>query len=526
MGEGHRPVRFRRLASGLAGTLLSLAAFALLNAPNAVDAAFANPYGFSIWGYQNRVTASGVKWARLQREWYSIETAPGVYDFSGLDQDVAAANAAGVHVTVPIQDAPGFRKTQVCNGVNLFPGPSEVATFAGILANRYNGHNGHGYVDSFEIGNEEWDNYWGGSWSTTLPCRSANYYGPVLKAGYQAIKAQSPSALVGMFGLWWLNTSHIQSYITWLYQNGYGPYMDFANFHYYSGGDPSVTNGDVPSYQLEWQTIHNVMATYGDGAKGIWCTEVGWAISSVNQGGNAVVTTAQQSQYLHWVLDDSRTSNVMRRVFIYTISDTGYDGMNIYPPSGPLPSYTMLEGYMAQYPSWGASAPTPTPTPAPTPVPTPTPTPVPTAAPTPVPTAAPTPAPSATPTPAPSGTPIYFPTPSPTRAAAHPSSAPGHSSPPAAKGGATTTVTKPSATSGLTALKASTAPSLPDPASVTEIQNHGVLNLGHLLTVTTAVAGAAALVLVLWFALSGLVWAVLRVLTMLSVARRRQATGF
>ena len=67
----------------------------------------ANPYGFSVWGYQSRIAASGVKWVRLQRDWSTIETSPGVYNFSGLDADVAAATAAGVHATVPIQAAPG-----------------------------------------------------------------------------------------------------------------------------------------------------------------------------------------------------------------------------------------------------------------------------------------------------------------------------------------------------------------------------------------------------------------------------------
>ena len=343
----------------------------------------ANPYGFSVWGYQSRITTSGVKWVRLQRDWSTIETAPGVYDFGGLDGDVAAAAAAGVHVTVPVQDAPSFHKTQVCNGVNLFPGPAEISTFAGVLAARYNGRNGHGYVDSFEIGNEEWDGYWGGSWANTLPCRAANYYGPVLKAGYTAVKAQSPTAVVGMFGLWWANTPHIQSYMTWLYQNGYGPYMDFANFHYYTGADPSVTNGDTPSYDLEWRTIRAVQASYNDGSKPVWCTEVGWAVSSVSQPG-PIVSLAQQAQYLRYVLDSSRTSSVIQRVFIYMISDTGSDGMNIFPPTGPLPSYAMLQTYIAQYPTWGALAPLPVPSPtaAPSPAPTPSPTPIPTPSPT------------------------------------------------------------------------------------------------------------------------------------------------
>src|SRR5439155_441115 len=71
----------------------------------------ANPYGFSVWGYQSRITTSGVKWVRLQRDWSTIETAPGVYDFGGLDADVAAAAAAGVHVTVPFS-RPATRRSR------------------------------------------------------------------------------------------------------------------------------------------------------------------------------------------------------------------------------------------------------------------------------------------------------------------------------------------------------------------------------------------------------------------------------
>jgi hypothetical protein len=354
-----------------------------------VRAAASSPYGFTppVPPDQAKLNASHVGWVRQGLDWSSIETSPGVYNFGTLDQAVAQENAAGVQISVVIQDAPGFRKTQACNGVSLFPGPNEMGTFAAVLSARYNGNNGHGYAQSFEIGNEEWDNYWGGSWSATTPCRTADWYGPVLKAGYQAIKANSPNALVGMTGLWWESTSHIQGYMTWLYQNGYGAYMDFANFHYYTGGDPSITNGDIPSYAAEWQTIHNVMAAYNDGAKPIWCTEVGWAVNSNGQPG-AVVTLAQQSQYLQYVLDNSRTSGVVQRVFIYTLMDND-DGMNLWPTTGPLPSYNMLEAYIAQYPTWGAPSVAPTPSPTPTPTASPTPTPAPTPSPSPTPSPVP-----------------------------------------------------------------------------------------------------------------------------------------
>jgi len=336
------------LAACVLFTMMALSGIGSMQPASAATGGIA--YGFTapVPPDQAKLNASHVGWVRQGLDWSSIETSPGVYDFRTLDRAVAQENAAGVQITVPLQDAPGFRKTQVCNGVSLFPGPSEMSTFASVLASRYNGQNGHGYVQSFEIGNEEWDGYWGGSWDNTAACRTANWYGPVLKAGYQAIKASSPNALVGMYGLWWQNSNHIVSYMSWLYQNGYGRFMDFANFHYYSGGDPSVSTPDVPSYTGEWQMIHGVMAAHGDGGKPIWCTEVGWAVNSNGQPG-PLVNPAQQSQYLQQILDSSRTSGVVQAVFIYTLMDN-YDGMNIWPPTGPLPAYNMLVSYIGRYP--------------------------------------------------------------------------------------------------------------------------------------------------------------------------------
>lgn len=356
-----------------------------------------NPYGFSVWGWQTRASASGVKWVRDQRDWKSIETSPGVYSWSGLDADVAAANAASVRLDFPVQDAPGWDLSIACDpslpGIAILPGASQVATFAGAVAQRYNGQNGHGYIDSIEIGNEEWDNYWNGSWTNSTPCRQASLYGPVLQAGYRAVKAQSPTTLVGMTGLWWLDMTHFQSYLTWLYQNGYGADMDYANFHYYvCSADPSAAS---PSYATAWQTLRNVQVSFGDTAKPIWTTEIGWTVSGVNQNPACAVSTSQQAQYLQAVLDSARTSNgAVQRVFIYTVSDTSDDGMNLYPPSGPLAAYTMLTSYISQYPSWGAPPVSPTPSPTPTPAASAGPTPAPTPAPTPTPAPSPTPSPT------------------------------------------------------------------------------------------------------------------------------------
>src|SRR2546423_13391518 len=72
----------RALAIRGAALLLSLLGFAGLQPPTGADAANTSPYRFSIWGYHTRVTASGVKWVRLQWGLLTIDTWLGVCDLS------------------------------------------------------------------------------------------------------------------------------------------------------------------------------------------------------------------------------------------------------------------------------------------------------------------------------------------------------------------------------------------------------------------------------------------------------------
>src|SRR6266852_1784721 len=316
-----------------------------------------SPYGFTVYEDVDSQTIAylkqlGVTWLRYQLRWADIEPQPGKYDWSKIDEAIALANANDIHITFPIQDAPSWALTQVCEGTHFLPGPNVMEQFATALAQRYNGKNQHGYIDSYEVGNEEFDNAWFGSWASCTPCRQPSYYGPVLKVAYQAIKAQSPNALVGMFGLWWVNTSHIGSYLQWLYQHGYGSYFDFANYHYYTcNGDPAVTLGDRPSFNLEWQTIHAVMAQYGDANKPIWMTETGWNTTGVSQRPECIVSPQLQAQYMSYVLNSAANSHVIQHLFWYTIAPPG-DGMNIIQPAGPLPSFYTFQSFVRQRPQW------------------------------------------------------------------------------------------------------------------------------------------------------------------------------
>ncbi len=315
-----------------------------------------SPYGFTtIHADAQLVTfykQLNVCWVRYQIHWRKqgakagIETSPGVYDWSQVDAAVAAMNAAHIHIDFAIQYAPQWDLTQTCagDGKPFLPGPDQMRQFATILATRYNGKNGHGFIDSYEIGNEEYDSYFVPSEGNNQECRNANYYAPVLKAGYEAIKAVSPQALVGMFGMWWHYEPHIRDFITYLFTNGYGKYMDYMNFHYYHGGeDPSVTDGDNPSFDLQWQTMHNIAAQYGFANKPIWVTETGWPSADAQK----------QNQYLQYIMGESAKSHVIQKVFWFTIN-YGQQADNIYPAGGsPMPAFFSFQAIVRQKPQWG-----------------------------------------------------------------------------------------------------------------------------------------------------------------------------
>lgn len=314
-----------------------------------------SPYGFTtiyadqqLVGYYKQLN---VCWVRYQYHWDKIETQPGVYNWGPVDASIAAMNAAGIHVDFAIQSAPKWDLVQSCFGTPYLTGPTQMAQFSAIIATRYDGKHGHGKIDSYEIGNEEYDQHYTGDPITSEQCRQASNYGPVLKAGYQAIKAADPTVTVGMFGQWLRNIDHINTFFTDLFSGGYGPYMDYMNFHFYNGGkDPSQSYGSVPSFNQWWQTIHQIATKYGFPSKPIWVTETGWPTHPTIHPEQPVAPDVQ-AQYLQYVMDQAAQSNVIQKVFWFTIN-YGDQGDNIYPPSGPLPAFFTFKSIVQQKPTW------------------------------------------------------------------------------------------------------------------------------------------------------------------------------
>lgn len=308
-----------------------------------------SPYGITTKGITDDGTMAlyakdGIKWLREKILWTSIETAPDSYDWAKLDDHIAKVNALGMHLIFVIYNAPSWHMINCRDTGKLFAfGEGDIESFAGVLAKRYNGKTGHGYIDGYEIGDGDFDGYWDGDKDTSQACRDGSYYAPVLKKGYEVIKQTSPNAFVGMSGLTWESKAHEKEFLEQLFASDpeIGNYFDYGNIHYENTniatqGDPRLAiigNLDYPSLHDRWKIMRDVFISHGLSEKGIWVSQIGW--------GDSFVPPSKQLEYLTFVIDEARSSHVVDKVF--------WELNPVSPNTAILDSYKQ---YLRDIPVW------------------------------------------------------------------------------------------------------------------------------------------------------------------------------
>src|SRR5216683_62897 len=80
----------------------------------------------------------------------------GTYTAGATSIAISTSTASQINWTPGFTHAIGAQIYEATGGPQL-PGPSEMATYAGVVAARYNGTKGYGTIEEIEIGNEEWD---------------------------------------------------------------------------------------------------------------------------------------------------------------------------------------------------------------------------------------------------------------------------------------------------------------------------------------------------------------------------------
>jgi hypothetical protein len=194
------------------------------------------------------MNGAGIAWARSDFDWSGVQPAPGAWTFERLDAVVSNAEHAGVQM-LPILGYGVSFATPAHRHLDLW------GAYVRALAERYGAR-----LPVLEVWNEQ---NIPGFWKEP----KADDYLPLLKKTYETVKAVDPTLQIALGG-----TAGVPlEYIERLYALGGGKAFDIVNVHPYS-------HPGVPEESLEKRLadLRAVMSKYGDAAKPVWFTEIGW----------------------------------------------------------------------------------------------------------------------------------------------------------------------------------------------------------------------------------------------------------
>ncbi|HEY1296161.1 MAG TPA: hypothetical protein VGJ60_24035 [Chloroflexota bacterium] len=336
---------FRLGWAGAAGALAAMVLLVPVHAQSSTTAAKNGwGYGFQVqlWHYDpvarsnviGDVKQAGFNWMTEQIEWDAVELAPGQYDWTQLDPIVNEGNAAGLNIMLSFEHAPVFYRTPASG---LMPGdPATYGAFLSAVASRY-----PGMIQGYELWNEENLDREAGTGNV-----DPTTYLPLLEAGYTAIKAADPNALV-LLGAPSPTTSDIPgsviddlTYLTNLYAINGGEvkgYFDVLSAHPSGFSNPPDCTPETPSCSLSgaWNTddsfyaftrtsqYRDIMVQNGDDAKQIWFTEFGYCSNPTPPPGYEYcryLTEDQQAEFLQSAYVMARNTPYVGAMFQWNLN--------------------------------------------------------------------------------------------------------------------------------------------------------------------------------------------------------------
>jgi hypothetical protein len=276
--------------------------------------------------------------------WREIEPTRGQFHWEVTDQVVAGAEYYRLDLVVRLDQHPAW-VSDVQPPLNAPPEAlGDYQHFVERVAWRYRGR-----IRAYIIWNEpNLALEWGGHAPDPAD------YARLLRAGYQAVKAGDPDALVIAAGLAPTNgdgerAMDERTFLRGMYQAGAAPYFDVLGAHPYGFGLPpdapeSVNDGLVFA-RLE--DLRAIMLEQGDGDKPVWITEMGWTVDPPPDQPDIGVSLTQQGAYLTGALDRVRREwPWVELVTVWNLSQPEpgdpFGGYSLIDPTGdPRPAYEM-----------------------------------------------------------------------------------------------------------------------------------------------------------------------------------------
>ena len=213
-------------------------------------------------------------WVRMFVGWSLGEPVRGLYDRSYLEQLAREADRyreRGVKTLFVVQYTPDWAAGPRGAGPAAPSDPDAYGRFVAELARTAD-------PGAIEIWNEaDSETFWRGA-----PDPAG--YAALLRASYSRIKAAAPNVTVVTSGM----VGNHYEYLSDLYANGAGGSFDAVGVHTDTAcllTSPAdfyrEPNGRVGRFSFTgYREVHDVMTANGDGAKGVWMTEIGWNTGS------------------------------------------------------------------------------------------------------------------------------------------------------------------------------------------------------------------------------------------------------
>lgn len=218
----------------------------------------------------DKLVEIGGKLTSVTFDWMDREPERGKWDWSYPDHAVKAAQERGLTQFGYIGNTPAWALPEGVPGDQGYRFPPRddcegaFRDYCRKVAQRYKGA-----VDLFQF----WNEPNGCSW-TEPGCANSDQYASYtrwLKIAYESLKEGNPNCTVAAASLdYHSGVTEGYKYIEGMYECGARDYFDAISIHPY--GDP-----------LHWRAVddtYRVMREHGDGHKGLWITEWGYADSS------------------------------------------------------------------------------------------------------------------------------------------------------------------------------------------------------------------------------------------------------